>query len=323
MDLKITNEEVPIVSLHNFNSIETRELIDYACREWGFFQLLDHGIDASLILEIMHEMKLLFSQSTEIKRQISRTEANPWGFYDQELTKNIRDWKEIYDYGPAYATEDGSHVEPQWPLLPNFREVVSRYYHQNELLAFQILDVVAKNLGAGPEILRNGYTSHHTSFLRMNYYPICPQPEAPSDATEPDNGYLGINKHTDAGALTLLLQDDQPGLQVFHEGRWKIVPPVNGAMTINIGDIVQVWSNDQYKAALHRVLANAEKERYSIPFFFNPSYETIYEPLPSTVSSENPRRYEGINWGEFRKLRAAGDYASQGDEIQISQFRIH
>ena len=89
---------------------------------------------------------------------------------------------------------------------------------------------------------------------------------------------------------------------------------------INLGDIVQVWSNDRYLAALHRVLANSDTPRYSAPFFFNPAYAANYAPLESVCQNQAPR-YRAINWGEFRGLRAAGDYADYGEEVQISHYR--
>jgi isopenicillin N synthase-like dioxygenase len=298
--------------------------IDDACRNWGFFHVVDHGLDRSLINQIRHQMVAFFSMSAEQKSHISRTADNPWGYYDQELTKNIRDWKEIYDVGPAFTTNNNLLVEPQWPAsLPEFRQVISRYVEANERLAISILEIIARNLAADPQMLRGDFQPDHTSFLRMNYYPVCPQPANPEGLLEPDDGHLGINRHTDSGAITLLLQDDQPGLQVYHDQTWHLVTPVPDAITVNIGDIVQVWSNDRYKAALHRVLASASSARYSVPFFFNPSYASDYAPLPSVVTSDNPAHYRKINWGEFRDARAAGDYANQGEEIQISQFRTN
>jgi isopenicillin N synthase-like dioxygenase len=114
------------------------------------------------------------------------------------------------------------------------------------------------------------------------------------------------------------LQDDQPGLEVCRNGSWHLVPPRAGALVINLGDVVQVWSNDRYQAALHRVITHARRERYSVPFFLNPSYETRYEPLPASVDAQRPARYEAIQWREFRELRAAGDYADLGEEVQIA-----
>ena len=99
-------------------------------------------------------------------------------------------------------------------------------------------------------------------------------------------------------------------------GRWLPANAVEGAIVVNTGDIMQVWSNDRYPAPVHRVLANAEHRRYSAAFFYNPSYATDYAPL----ATETPR-YCAINWGEFRAGRAAGDYADYGTEVQISDYR--
>jgi isopenicillin N synthase-like dioxygenase len=118
----------------------------------------------------------------------------------------------------------------------------------------------------------------------------------------------------------LLLQDDQPGLEVYRDGDWYLVEPRRDALVVNIGDIVQVWSNDRYRAALHRVIANSAAARYSAPFFFCPAHATDYAPLPTTIDADHPPRYRAINWGEFRALRVAGDYADLGEEVQISHY---
>jgi isopenicillin N synthase-like dioxygenase len=107
---------------------------------------------------------------------------------------------------------------------------------------------------------------------------------------------------------------------VFRRGTWTLVEPIPDALVINIGDIVQVWSNDLYPAALHRVLASDRKERYSAPYFFNPAPSAYYAPLPAACTAE-PAHYRPINWGEFRARRTAGDYADYGEEVQISHYR--
>lgn len=229
---------------------------------------------------------------------------------DRELTKNVRDWKEVYDYGPA----DGASIKPQWPgSIPSFQYAVRNYFHACELLSYRLLAAISINLGMSPGYLSRGFGPAHSSFLRLNYYPVCPNPQ---------DGQLGINHHTDAGALTLLLQDDQPGLEVFRNSQWSVVEPRSDALVVNIGDIVQVWSNDQYCASLHRVITNAENPRYSAPFFFNPEYRTNYAPVPTSIADGQPALYGEINWGEFRARRADGDYADFGDEIQINHYKI-
>jgi len=310
---------VPVIDIHELGNADTLALLDEACREWGFFQVIHHGIPEALIRNIFDAAQQFFSLPADTKRKIERSRDNPWGFYDQELTKNVVDWKQIYDFGPA----NGDVMRPQWPNgVPGFRSAVQAYYRQCEQLAFRLLAAISTNLGMRPGYLSQGFGSNHTSFLRLNYYPACPRTPGPEQNTGKQGEQLGVGPHTDAGALTLLLQDTQPGLQVYKDGVWHAVEPRQGAIVINIGDMVQVWSNDRYRAALHRAITHADKVRFSIPFFLNPSYRANYRPLPTMVSEKQPPRYREINWGEFRERRLSGDYADYGEEVQITQYRL-
>jgi isopenicillin N synthase-like dioxygenase len=313
------SESVPVIDIARLDSSGTLQELDAACRDWGFFQVVNHGFEPAAATNLMHAMRAFFGQPAEAKQRLSRSRENPWGYYDKELTKNVRDWKEVWDIGPS----DGASIVPQWPVgLPGFRAAVESYVQSCEELAFRLLAALSQNLGLPDAHLAQWFRGSHTSFLRLNYYPVCPAPAAPAGLARAASGHLGVNYHTDAGALTLLLQDAQPGLEVYRDGHWYLVEPHAGALVINIGDIVQVWSNDRYPAALHRVIVNSESPRYSAPYFFNPGYRTIYAPLPSMVDERHPPRYRPINWGEFRTRRADGDYADYGAEIQISDYAI-
>lgn len=302
-------EKLPVIDVHNLRDAATQRAIDRACCDWGFFQVVGHGIDERIVAAVRREMRSFFYLPLSAKHAIMRTAENPWGFYDRELTQHTRDWKQIYDYGPG----DGGSIVPQLPHeLPGFAAAIERFYAACDALAFELVEVIAANLGMPPGALDSCFRPHHTSFLRLNYYPPCPTPARQTQ--------LGVNAHTDAGALTLLLQDEQPGLEVFHAGAWHLVEPHRDALVVNIGDIAQVWSNDRYTAALHRGLVSADAERFSAPFFFNPAYSAVYAPLPSTVDSAHPPRYRPIRWGEFRARRAAGDYADAGEYVRISHY---
>jgi len=298
----------------------TLAAIDDACRTWGCFLIsgFQHisALDLALLGALEDGMHAFFALPARQKHAIERTADNTWGYYDRELTKNTRDWKEIYDIGPAAGPN-----QPQWPVaLPAFKPLIERYYQACETLALPLLAAISECLGMPGDHLRPGFEPH-TSFLRLNHYPPCATPAAPDAASGPGGGNFGIHHHTDAGALTILFQDQQPGLQLHRNGRWHLVQPRPGTLTVNIGDIVQVWSNDRYPAPLHRVLASSQCPRFSAPFFFNPGYATDYAPLPSLCATERAR-YRPINWGAFRGQRAAGDYADVGQEVQISDFRI-
>lgn len=305
------NEQVPTIDVADLDAPAARRAIDAACRDWGFFQVTGHGMDPALVERLFAVAHEFFAQPLAAKRAIERDADNPWGYFDRELTKNRPDAKEVFDFGPA----DGARCAPRWPagaLRGRFETTLRAYYAACHALALRLLAAIAANLGADAQALARGFGAAHTSFLRLNHYP--PQPRRPG-APEPA---WGVGAHTDSGALTLLLQDERPGLEVLRGGRWHGVPPQAGALVVNIGDIVQVWSNDRYRAALHRVVSDPAHERFSVPFFLNPSYETRYAPLPGR---DEPARYRTISWREFRALRAAGDYADLGEEVQIAHYR--
>ena len=290
--------------------------LDRVCREWGFFELRNPPISTELRAAMLLEIETFFALSVEEKRRCERTSENHWGFYDRELTKNVQDWKELFDVGPHFGA-----CVPQWPKsLPLFRQVTESYARCCEAIAIQLVRCIGAALGGDGDALAKGF-ENHTSYLRMNHYPLCDNPAPADTPTGASNGHLGISHHSDAGAVTVLLQDGHPGLQVENNGQWHTVSSERGAIIINIGDVVQVWSNDRYKAPLHRVLASKTHTRYSAPFFLNPAFEMDYAPLPS-VRGEGKAHYRSINWGEFRNGRAAGDYSNVGEEIQIAHYRL-
>jgi isopenicillin N synthase-like dioxygenase len=310
---------------------ETVARIGDACREWGFFQVRGHGFSEALRADFEREMREFFWLPTEEKARVRRTADNARGWYDAELTKNVRDWKEIFDFGhlpdrslpdahPANRCADGQN---QWPPgRPGFRAAMRAWFEACEVLALELIQAVCASLGVSPQRLDESFAGVHTSYLRLNRYPPCPDPAPPDAPDVPTSGQLGVNRHTDAGALTILHQVGVDGLQVLRAGRWELVRPLADAFTINIGDMFQVWSNDRYAAPLHRVVANAGEERFSAPFFMNPSYETQVHPLESVVGADAPARYRPVDWGKFRRRRAEGDYADVGEEVQVAHYRL-
>jgi isopenicillin N synthase-like dioxygenase len=196
----MSTRNVPVISIVNLDDPATLSALDGACRDWGFFQVVDHGIDDVVIDALHRQMRSFFAQPVQTKQALSRTAENPWGFYDQELTKNTRDWKEIFDVGPVRSTGEPGPMQPQWPPgLPAFRPAVEAFYAACERLSFRLLAALSVNLGMPAGYLSRGFEPWHSSFLRLNYYPVCPRPARPCDLTTPTSGYLGINHHTDAG----------------------------------------------------------------------------------------------------------------------------
>ncbi len=196
--------------------------------------------------------------------------------------------------------------------------LTSQYFDACVGVGLSLLEALCSRLHVHPASLHPHFSPTHTSFIRLNYYPLNDPLAPPESATATPLGDMALHHHTDAGALTILLQDDVGGLQVRVGGEWLDIQPIPGALVINVGDMMQVWSNDRYAAALHRVVSRTNRERYSLPFFFNPSYDTDYAPL----AGDNAPKYRTINWGAFRQARTDGDYADFGKEVQISDYRV-
>src|SRR5262245_56391546 len=296
------------------------------CAEWGVFHVVGHGIPPAELARFADAVRQLFELPAEVKRALRRTRENAWGWYDAELTKNRRDWKEVFDYGverdsdaarPAHS--DGVN---RWPSdQPDLRDPLLAHYRRSAEIARGLLRALCAGLGLPPDRLDPAF-AEHTSFQRLNRYLPCPDAAAPDTALLPERGQLAVHHHTDAGAVTVLWQDEHAGLQVQRGEQRVLVEPVSGALTVNLGDMLQVWSNDHYRSPIHRVIASGDHTRLSAPFFWNPSYATVCAPLPELLRGGEPPRYRPIEWGRFRDQRSAGDYADYGAEIQIADFRI-
>ncbi|XP_049350777.1 protein DMR6-LIKE OXYGENASE 2-like isoform X1 [Solanum verrucosum] len=295
-----------------------------ACQKWGFFQVINHGVPSTCREKIERASKEFFLLPTEEKRKVSRDEDNPLGFYDTEHTKNVRDWKEVFDFVVENPTLLPASHEPhdmelmelknQWPNFPNnFREACEEYAQGIEKLSYKLVELIALSLGLSSKRL-NSYFKDQTSFMRLNYYPLCPIHDLA----------LGVGRHKDSGALTVLAQDDVGGLEVKRkaDGEWIQVKPIPDAYIINVGDIIQVWSNDRYESVEHRVIASSMKERFSVPFFFNPSHYVMVEPLEELTNEESPAKYRAYNWGKFLTTRNLSNFKKLNVEnVQIYHFR--
>lgn len=295
---------------------EVVEQIAAACNDWGFFQVRGHGVQPEVMTSTLASARAFFSQPREAKRAYLRTVENPWGFYDRELTKNARDKKEVFDIGPdatgQMSSGDAFEGLTRWPVEPaGFRQAIEAYVAAADRVTSLLLSAIGEGLGTSA--VTDAFHPTHSSFLRLNHYTV----EDPMAGEQFDQVGLGVHHHSDAGALTLLWQSDTAGLQVYRDGHWYGIPPIHDAFVINIGDMVQVWSNDLYAAPQHRVIAMDKVDRFSFPYFCNPSYEAVIEPLGSAAP-----HYRPIHWGDFRRKRADGDFADYGAEVQISDYEL-
>ncbi|BFG41691.1 hypothetical protein CerSpe_279650 [Prunus speciosa] len=299
--------------------------IGSACKGWGFFQVINHGVQLDKLRNIEAAARKFFALPLEEKRKIRRDENSVLGYFDCERTKNVRDWKEVFDFTVEEPTlvpaspdpEDKEETEwyNQWPEHPpELREVCEEYAREVEKLALKLMGLIALSLGL-PENRFSSYFKDQTTSVRLNHYPVCPSPQLA----------LGVGRHKDSGALTVLAQDDVGGLEVRRktDGAWIRVKPTPNAYIINVGDCIQVWTNEKYQSVEHRVMVNSEKERFSIPYRLNPSHYTIIKPLEELINEQNLAKYRPYSWGKFMTNRKLSNFKKLNVEnIQIHHFRV-
>ena len=326
---------IPVIDVSGLDGLQpdrtaTVDAIAGAAHDWGFFQVTGHCLPATLVDRVWDETHAFFDLPMATKRTVSRNRDSPLGYYDRELTKNRRDLKEVFDFAavprpelPEDHPENRASVDGvnRWLTdRPNFRATMLEYVAACERIGFQLLGALGAGLGLDERALAPHFIPTHTGFARLNYYPLADPLEPETAATLTPLGNMALHHHSDAGALTVLLQDDVGGLQVRTDHGWIDVEPLDDGLVINVGDMMQIWSNNRYWAASHRVCPIVDQSRYSIPFFFNPAYKTNVAPL--VVTASEPPRYRTVNWGEFRQARTDGDFADYGHEVQITDYLI-
>lgn len=307
---------VPIVDISNPSST-SRDELDSACRDHGFFLLVGHGLDA-VIANTWLETERFFDAPRSVRTDIRRDEQNPLGWFDRELTKRVRDHKEVFDFVDPSVGD----AMNRWPDLPGFRDAMVQHFESMSDLAQRTLALLHSVLALGPTSSDTLTCARQGSTVRLNLYTVGdPVPGDERDGLA-DLGSVALGHHTDPGTLTLLLQDSTGGLQALAaDGTWIDVPPEPGTIVVNLGDCTQAWTNDQYRAAVHRVVPMTEQRRFSIPYFANPPRESIIQPLPEL--STDGVRYRPFAWREFMAARAYDNFTDLGtDDTQVTDFRI-
>jgi isopenicillin N synthase-like dioxygenase len=278
--------------------------IGRACRDVGFLYLTNHGIPAELVDAAMAQARQFFDLPDERKLaiHIANSPAHrgyfPY-FAENNDPANARDLKEGFDIARDLPADDARvlarkplHGPNVWPAdLPGFRETIEAYYAALMTLAGQLMQAFALSLDL-PQGYFEPLLDEAMGALRLLHYP--PQPPLS------DIAVVGTGSHTDYGCLTILAQDSVGGLQVQNAaGEWVAAPPVPGAFVVNIGDQMARWTNDVFAATHHRVINTSGRERYSMPFFFEPNYDALIRCLDTCRSPGHPAKYQDVVAGEY------------------------
>ncbi|RWW26927.1 hypothetical protein GW17_00008665 [Ensete ventricosum] len=335
---------LPVVDLAGLSGgaeerLATMLAVSGACRDWGFFQVVNHGVSPEL-MEGMREVWRSFFQLPMAEKQAYANSPKTFEGYGSRLGVKkgaILDWG---DYFFLQLSPHSIRNYDKWPVLPASlrytythththtrillsalsivwmlgtdaedasRAMTEAYGEELEKLCGVIKKVLSATLGLDEGFLHRAF-GEAGACVRVNYYPKCPQP----DLT------LGLSPHSDPGGMTVLLTDHNvKGLQVRKgDDDWITVEPVPGALIVNIGDqiqftcvvgcgdkvasMTQVLTNATYKSVEHRVVVNAATERLSVAFFFNPNDDLPIQPAAELVTPEAPPLYKRLTFKEYK-----------------------
>lgn len=315
---------VPIIDME-MSEEEIGDSIHHACTTLGFFAIVNHGVSEDLCSNMLHQTRLLFDLSDDDKEAISVKHSKSFrGFQKMgiNVTNGELDGHEALDLvseskkairpNPQEMTNYGRNQWPNQSKLPEFRATTEKYVESMQQLGLRLMSACSRGLGLDPSFFDRYFDDAYWS-MRMIRYPAV-------DGNDNQDYSFGVGEHTDYGVFTMILCDDVKGtLQIRPRngsGRWIDVDPIPNGFICNIGDMLARWSNSVYVSTPHRVIrplkSNCEgsrDDRISIPFFFDPNYDSIISPIETLVQkSDNPVLFDPIMYGDHYLAKTSKNF---------------
>ncbi|KAJ7539899.1 hypothetical protein O6H91_11G114200 [Diphasiastrum complanatum] len=287
-------DQIPVVDLHNSNTgtVEERQRIisdiGCACKEWGFLQVLNHGVPDRLMQRLTDLGTRFFQMPAAEKEKAAFGQV---GYEGRHVYMPERvQWVETLALvtGPDPNLEDILRV-----TCADYREefiaTVNEYIQEIQRVGLVLLELMAESLALEKSFFSQHFEKNSTSVTRFNYYPPCPLPSVA----------LGLFPHADPNCITILNQDDIGGLQIRKDGRWISVRPLKDTLVVNVGDSLQAWTNGHFKSVEHRAVLNSVKPRLSVVFFYSPYAQAAMAPPLKLVDECHPLLYRPFTWAEY------------------------
>ncbi len=256
-----------------------------ACREIGFVSILGHGIATDRFTKMRTIVRALFDLDEPVKRATMISPDNyrgfiPLGFFTPNRAEangiaadQYEGYKIHWECPPDHPVRGECELygPNRWPPeLPELAQTVSSYWAACDRVADQLLDIFAPALGIEPDAFRSWHQTPLSSMTLLHYPPAAARSEQTA----------GIHPHKDTNVLTLLHPDPVGGLEVrTRDNRWVQPAAPPGALLVNVGEMLELWSGGQFVATPHRVTNNTGQHRYSFPYFLTPNHDVVVEPL--------------------------------------------
>ncbi|KAH7855422.1 hypothetical protein Vadar_024657 [Vaccinium darrowii] len=294
--------DVPIVDLMGFGDSSSQRStivkdIGNACRYYGFFQIINHGIDQFVLDGALSSAFDFFNLPPQEKAKFMSNDVHKpvrSGTSLKDGVDKIQFWR-VFLKHYAHPLEDWVKSWPENP--PTYREQTGRYAVEVRTLALEIMGAITESLGLGAKYL-DDEMEKGMQVMAVNCYPPCPKPGLA----------LGLPSHSDYSCLTVNLQSTT-GLEILEreDGKWKAVPELKGALQVHVGDHVEVLSNGMYKSLVHRATLNRERTRISIASLHSLGMDEKMKTAKELVDEEHPKGYKESSFRDFLNFLAKND----------------
>ncbi|XP_064958501.1 probable 2-oxoglutarate-dependent dioxygenase SLC1 [Musa acuminata AAA Group] len=282
--------KLPVIDVGQLLSPDRTEVLatlDRACKEYGFFQTVNHSIAGEVTRRMIDVGKRFFELRFEERAKYMKTDVRgpvTYGTSFNQTKDRVFCWRDFLQL----SCHPLDSVLPWWPTSPmDLRDEVVSYAKHIKSLFLVLMAAVPESLGADPAILKE--FDDGSQLMAINCYRACTE----TDLT------LGMPPHSDYGFLTFVLQDELEGLQVLHRGEWITVEPLPNSVIVNVGDHLEIYSNRRYKIVLHRALVNTSKSRLSMASLHSVSFDRVVRLSPELVDKDHPKLYKDTDFAAF------------------------